>query len=119
MSLEQSNPNGDATAQASKASSNYEIESMRINLDSNFTSQLQSSNLNKINAQNPKENLLGSNNQMNFENYGSLEESKHFSLDEDDLESVDLEMQNERIKKNEDKIRQRKKSNLLGSDSIF
>jgi hypothetical protein len=48
MSLEQSNPNGDATAQASKASSNYEIESMRINLDSNFTSQLQSSNLNKF-----------------------------------------------------------------------
>ena len=55
---------------------------------------------------------------MNLD-YGSLEESKHLSLNEDNLDQdvIDIEMQNKRIQKNRDKIIQTKKQNLIGSGS--
>jgi hypothetical protein len=56
---------------------------------------------------------------MNLD-YGSQEESKHFSLNEDDLDQdvIDVEMQNERAQKNRDKIKQTKKNNLIGDDDL-
>ena len=56
---------------------------------------------------------------MNLD-YGSLEESKHFSLNEDNLDQdvIDKEMKNEKKPKYRAKIKQTKKQNLIGSDDF-
>ena len=55
---------------------------------------------------------------MNLD-YGDMEESKNSFVDYDELdkeEIVDIEMQNQRRKKNMEKIKDRKKSNMIGLD---